>query len=685
MKFNKNYKRGLSLIFLLLIVVSGIKIVRNISNNNLTDGIAPPISAVNDGYEPNNDFWGAWYLSPSYYSSLIIEGYEEDWFRTYLNPGETIEIYIYFIHSDGDLDLELYDPSNNPRTGSYSSYDYEYISFTADMSGDWAIRIYRLTGSIDEYYDLDILVYTGDDWMEENDDYGSAYSVSPGYYSPLKIVGYDEDWFRTYLNPGETIEIYIYFIHSDGDLDLELYDPSNNPRTGSYSSYDYEYISFTADMSGDWAIRIYRLTGSIDEYYDLDILVYTGGSTMDPFEPNDGFWRAAPITPGGWGGLSIIGTDEDWFQIYLNTGEVIDVVIFFEHKRGNLQLELYDPSNNQRAGSYSSTENDGWSKEHIKYRAKISGDWRIRVYHATSDSDVQYDLEVNKLDDWYESNDWYDQAYNLKDDEYTWLSDIGGLALQESEDWYYIEVTPGFEHLIVNVKFNLSLGNIYVDIYEFQVQWHSTNWITSNYSMSGDDNIDIDILLPYGAYFIQIGGDYIRQEYDLWWDDIRTDFRPDDNYEENDAASAAFDISFYPDTELKDLQGYALQYDNDWYRILVYSGYEHLFVKVTFDYQEGAIGIEIYDSGIYKKTSNFTESDNEFIDYVVPSNGTYFIRIFGDNSGNVYTLKWTTRAPETPELIPGYDAFILFSVIFGVTTIIILQLKRSKKHRKEFF
>ncbi len=564
MRFNKNYKRGLSLLFLLLIISSGITLVRNISKNNLIDENALSISALDDPMEDNDDFGSAWYVDPNWYPGLIIEGYDEDWFRTYLNLGETIDVSIYFSHIDGDLALELYDPTYSHRTGDYSSDDNEYITYTADMSGDWRIRVYRLSGSVDVYYDLDIWLSTGDDWMEENDEFWSAWWIDPNHYPDLKIVDYDEDWFRFSLNYDDFVEVNIYFNDFDGNLELELYDPSNNFEVGSYSSFDDEFISFTADESGDWRIRVYR----------------------------------------------------------------------------------------------------------------VSGDSNIQVnYHL--------ELKVNGMmggDDPYEFNNYYHEAYDLHDDEYTWLSDIHGPAVQGDEDWYMIHVTYGFQHLIVNLMFDQFQGNINVDIHK-RIDEHDIAPRYSNHSMQGDHHIDINVSgIEQGIYFIQVTGDYSGLEYDLWWDDLRTDTRDDDNYEENDDPLSAYDLSSHQYEDLWRIDGTALQRDNDWYKIFVTSGFEHLFVEVKYDYQEGAIGIEIYDGDLSKVTENFTYEDHELISYDLPSNGTYYIRIRGDHSGNIYSLRWETWEPYIKEMIPGYDVVIILGAIFGVTVVITLKWKRSKKH-----
>ncbi|MFX0143839.1 MAG: Loki-CTERM sorting domain-containing protein, partial [Candidatus Hodarchaeota archaeon] len=103
-----------------------------------------------------------------------------------------------------------------------------------------------------------------------------------------------------------------------------------------------------------------------------------------------------------------------------------------------------------------------------------------------------------------------------------------------------------------------------------------------------------------------------------------------------------------------------------------------LRVFVLYEYSEAPIGLELYDGDLTKLTSNFTARDDEYLIYDLPSNGTYYIRIYGDNSGSPYDLRWELREVEK-EMIPGYDIFILLGAIFGVSTVISIRRKRSKK------
>ncbi|MFX0105623.1 MAG: hypothetical protein ACFE75_09040 [Candidatus Hodarchaeota archaeon] len=628
-----------------------------------------------DWMEENDDYLNSKYIDPNYYSGLTIVNGDEDWFHVYLNPGEIIDVAIFFNQMEGDLDLELWDPSYTPRIGSYFNPNNESISFSADMSGDWRIRIYHKYGNSSLFYDLDLWLNPGDDWMEENDDYSNSKYIDPNYYSGLTIVDGDEDWFHLYLNTGDIIDVHIYFDNWVGNLQLELWDPSNSWRTGSYSDIDSkESISTTADVSGDWRIRVYHKYGNSSVSYDLDIWLNAGGPSDDWMEENDGYWSSAWVDQNYYSGLMIVKTDEDWFHIYLNPSDVIDVQIYFNNWEGNLQLELYDPldSINPRIGSYSDME----YKESVTYRADISGDWRIRVYHEDGNSDVVYDLEIRLKDDFYEFNNHRGEAYFLGEHERIWLSDLHGLAVSGDEDWYVIDISPGFMHLMVSLTFNHSLGNIDITISD---EWNSI--AIGGYSFT--DNEYINVSLPHpGIYFIQIHGQYWGNEYNLWWDDLRTIFS-DDLYEPNNDLSSAFDITLYERQWLSSdwINGLGVQYDDDWYEIYVNPGFLRLEVMIAYDYAEGAIGFKIYDGELSEITGNFTMKDHEFINYKLPSNGTYYIKIYGDRSGNVYNLRWSTFEDEDRGRIPGYDILILIGGIVGTSTIIIKK-KRSKIQKK---
>jgi hypothetical protein len=685
--------------FIDIIVPSGQYYIKvyfgNMGNNYdlLWDGMNPAI--LDDAYEENDVPSLSFIISAnqgmwlSEINGLGIQG-DDDWFEIFVNTGyERLVVDCIFSNASGNIDMDICNASYVMVGNSWTDQNHEQIDMIVPSSGIYYIRLH--SGNRNNTYDMrwDTFV-PGDDMFEENDDYWSAWWVNPNYYSGLIIVDFDEDWFQFYLNYGDQIAVSIYFSNIQGNLQLELYDPfdSVSYRIGSHSNTtDSECINFIADYSGDWRIRVYHEDKNSTVTYDLDIWRYSGD---DWAEENDDFWSAWWIDPGNYGGLMIIGGDEDWFKTYLEVGDTINVRIYFDHNIGDLELELYNPDYYYVKGSYSS--NPTYHEEFISFKVKDPGEWRIKVYQISGASQVYYDLEIwidkrePQRDDPYEWNNYPDQAYYLGDDEKTWLSDIHGLAVSGDEDWYKISITPGFMHLIMNLKFNNSLGNIDISVED------RAGWYIDNISRTSVDDIDINCAVPHpGDYFVRIFGDFMLNKYDLVWDDLRTDFRSDDNYEDNDVASTAFDlthqIDHYDDygiwgRNLGNINGIGIQSDKDWYKIHVTPRTEFLKLRVNilYEYSAGPIGIELYDGDLTKLTSNFTMRDNEYLIYDLPSNGTYYIRIFGDNSGSPYDLDWNLQKIEN-NIIPGYDLFILLGAIFGVSTVLSITWKRSKKNQ----
>lgn len=118
-------------------------------------------------------------------------------------------------------------------------------------------------------------------------------------------------------------------------------------------------------------------------------------------------------------------------------------------------------------------------------------------------------------DDNYEENDTLETAYNLSSQERTWLSSINGFGIQSDDDWYKIDVTSGYENVLVDCQFTHSAGDIDIALYNA-----SGNELTSSTSTSDDEYIDCVVPSP-GIYYIKVYYDDAANTYDLWWDDVR--------------------------------------------------------------------------------------------------------------------------------------------------------------------
>ena len=117
-----------------------------------------------------------------------------------------------------------------------------------------------------------------------------------------------------------------------------------------------------------------------------------------------------------------------------------------------------------------------------------------------------------QADDNYEPNDDRMSAYDLSNNERTWLSTINGFGIQRDDDWFQIYVSSGNSHLNVELTFTHALGDIDISVHD-----SSGSFIDSSTGVQDNEDISVDVV-P-GTYYLRIYFEDAGNAYDLWWDD----------------------------------------------------------------------------------------------------------------------------------------------------------------------
>jgi subtilisin family serine protease len=312
-------------------------------------------------------------------------GCDDDYYAFPANSGDGIDVNLSFLDDNGNLDLGLYDPSGTLVASSASTTDNESVSHTAASTGTYTARVYTVGGDTNSYnlaIDASPTICPPDDIYEDNDTQGTATATTVG--SSLSGVACDDDWYEFPLGAGDVVDLDLLFSNAIGDLDMELYDSSGAFLTGSASTTDNESISYIAAVADTYSVVVYGYLGA-ENLYDLDIASGVDPcGTDDPYEENDIPTAAHPLTAGVE--LSGIACDDDWFSISVTSGDVIDADLSFLHDDGDLDFELYDPSDINVAGSYSESDN-----ESIVHTATETGVYTLLVYGylgAVNDYDI---------------------------------------------------------------------------------------------------------------------------------------------------------------------------------------------------------------------------------------------------------------------------------------------------------
>ncbi len=118
----------------------------------------------------------------------------------------------------------------------------------------------------------------------------------------------------------------------------------------------------------------------------------------------------------------------------------------------------------------------------------------------------------------------------------------------------------------------------------------------------------------------------------------------DDNYELNNSLATAADplgnSGNWNQRLLSSISGLAVQSDHDWYEISVTEDFQRVQVDAFFSHGSGNIDIALFDAAGNLLVESASNSDDEHLEYVVSTPGSYFVRVDGDNAGNTYDLTW---------------------------------------------
>jgi hypothetical protein len=227
-------------------------------------------------------------------------------------------------------------------------------------------------------------------------------------------------------------------------------------------------------------------------------------------------------------------------------------------------------------------------------------------------------------------------------DEMTWLTSILGGGTADNADWYEIDVTSSYNHVIVDLTFIHAGGNIDVELLD------SVGTVLAREASTTDNEyLTFDVDPAGGTHYIRVYpvGTPTCNPYDMWWDDIQPPPPPpppDDNYEENDDYTSAYDLTLQKGVWLSTINGGGVANDDDFYEILLDINTTQLQVDCTFVDALGDIDLAIWDAAGLRVTSATSTTDNETIRYnVAPGGGTYYIRVYPFSGvGNTYDLMW---------------------------------------------
>jgi pre-peptidase len=604
-------------------VVSSSSYTQQLYNLDIAEAIA-----TDDVYE-ENDLIGLAKTIPLGKTTDLIQG-DTDFYQFNVDAGEQIQLTLEdFTHASNDMNLRLYNSTGSLLGTSATTNNIETIIYNVTTTTAYKAEVYGANNNDTYSLNVTIVDLTPDDIYEENDAYGDAFIISTGKLTGLYQADPDYYILNVPINKNLTITVD-NFDSGANNIDIALYNSTNSVTTLATSTTSTSTEQFHHETAYTDLYILEVLGSDTGETYDLNFTIEDIGVADDPHEPNN-----APNTPifiGGGKISNLINNDDDWFGPYTISGPdaCINVTLKYDGSLSDLALHL----TNSTTGNPEILSNASIGvTENIIYTPAVGEDVYIGV--TGWNLGQVYELEIYMLsnDDQYDFASGNDVLNDVSGAIFGFSSESG--LKQFDDDYYRIWATAG--SWINYTIFSPSSTAPYMQLYNgSSVLLASSNSGTSNieqilYRVTQDDH-----------YHIYVGGDDSGTEYSMTYNT-----HPDDNAEPNDNVGSAANFPVGVSQNF-------IQFNDDFFKFPTTTDNKiHLSLNHS---GSSTLKMQLFNS-VGDTQLNVTTISGSFGDlwFVAGYTGDYIIKISGDNSSEVYTLRLDIFTPGPPPPEDQYE------------------------------
>jgi hypothetical protein len=248
------------------------------------------VAALTDDRFENNDSLGSatnlGTISATQSVPGLVMADSADWFRfATTTTGTTSDsVSISFLHAQGDLDMYLYNANGQSLRGSTGVGNSETISLNGLAAGTYYLRVYGYRGVFNPSYSLTLNRGSTtppppaptDDVYENNDTISTAASLGTLTADTTRsglVMADAHDWYSFTMN-GAGVSgnvVSISFTHTQGNLNLELYNSQGTRIRQSVGTTNTEQISLSGLAAGTYRIHVYGYQGALNPAYSLRV------------------------------------------------------------------------------------------------------------------------------------------------------------------------------------------------------------------------------------------------------------------------------------------------------------------------------------------------------------------------------------------------------------------------------
>ena len=229
---------------------------------------------IDDDFEPNDSCGTAVPLaSNQFYTDLLVkqEDVDRDYYRVTVGPNEFFIADALFSSAEMDIDMFLFNSDCSVQLDQgFTASDNERVEFfnCGGSPTDLIIEVHGWDSAANsECGTYDLLLTSGtscatDDLLEDNDTCADAVPISEGITPGLVVTECDADYYKVFLDPGETLDIEATFDGSAVDIDLAVFlDDATcdaTPLDASFSTGSSEdvFVVNTTGVTRAYVVRV---------------------------------------------------------------------------------------------------------------------------------------------------------------------------------------------------------------------------------------------------------------------------------------------------------------------------------------------------------------------------------------------------------------------------------------------
>ena len=468
----------------------------------------------------------------------------------------------------------------------------------------------------------------------------------------------DVDWYSFYLPYAGLGGDFaaIDFTLERGEIDLSLYDASDNLLASSTGVFSEQKVSLQGLKAGTYYLEVAGYSGATNPAYTLTVHAPGDASSSgDAYEPYNSFDNPYPLGPlqgestYGDNGLPLSiydASDEDWFSFkLLVTGQSSNFVrIESDSTKGDIDLELYDQADN-RIGISAGLRD----VEQISLNKLAPGTYYVRVFGYNGSSSPSYTLSINAPgDDLPNPNHNRQAAYDLGQVQGTVTKDNLWLT-SPLDDWFHFTMAAGSQ-----TSDSVSVSTDQATAIDVAVYASGSTPVRDSGWQVKEASVALAGLAP-GDYYVQVkaqegGNTYyslsITAPYGLApdWSEKHDGLTDDDTLAHAYALNTVQGLTQWNDP--KNPLSIDHTGDEDWFRFqLSSSGLSGQYARIDYLLAQGDIDLDLTDASGKLLARSATASDEETVSLAGLPAGTYYVRVYGYKGATNPEYSLTINAP----------------------------------------